>query len=142
MSKEIDILAKFILMHIDGEPSQSEGAGTTAIRIIKKLQAKNKQLKELCHELVGDPEIDYDKQTENLQTENKRLREALNKNTAFTQSQAQDPSLWLPNESPSPKEFAYLQFALRGCREFIGSVSEEALDTVAPSQEVPRECDD
>ncbi len=41
MAKEqIDILAEFIMANIDGEPSQSEGAGDTAIRIIKQLQAE------------------------------------------------------------------------------------------------------
>jgi len=45
MNKEqIDILADFIMEHVGGEPSKDEGAGDTAIRIIKQLQAKNKRL--------------------------------------------------------------------------------------------------
>jgi len=46
MSKktQIDILADFIMKRVDGEPSLSEGAGDTAVRIIKQLQAENKQL--------------------------------------------------------------------------------------------------
>ena len=35
--EELDELAKFILAEVPGEPSQSEGAGTTAIRIIRRL---------------------------------------------------------------------------------------------------------
>ena len=47
MSKEqIDILADWIMSNIKGEPSESEGAGDTAIRIIKRLQAENKVLKD------------------------------------------------------------------------------------------------
>ena len=38
--QEIDTLANFIMAEVDGEPSQSEGAGTTAIRIIREQQAK------------------------------------------------------------------------------------------------------
>lgn len=37
---QIDILADFIMAEVDGEPSLSEGAGDTAIRIIKQLQAE------------------------------------------------------------------------------------------------------
>ena len=37
---EIDKLANFIMAEIDNEPSQSEGAGTCAVRIIKQLRAK------------------------------------------------------------------------------------------------------
>ncbi len=44
---EIDKLANFIMKEVDGEPSKSEGAGTTAVRIIKQLQAKNKELREV-----------------------------------------------------------------------------------------------
>ena len=39
---QIDILADFIMANVDGEPSQDEGAGDTAVRIIKRL------LKEKC----------------------------------------------------------------------------------------------
>ena len=41
--KQIEILADFIMANVDGEPSQNEGAGDTAIRIIKHLQAENKK---------------------------------------------------------------------------------------------------
>ena len=41
---QIDKLAAFIMANVEGEPSQSEGAGDTAIRIIKQLQAKNAEL--------------------------------------------------------------------------------------------------
>jgi len=45
MKKEqIEVLADFIMANIKGEPSKSEGAGDTAIRIIKQLQTKIKQL--------------------------------------------------------------------------------------------------
>lgn len=40
MEEQIDKLANFIMSEIEGEPSQNEGAGDTAIRIIKKLQAE------------------------------------------------------------------------------------------------------
>ena len=36
---QIDKLAKFIMAEVEGEPSENEGAGDTAIRIIKQLQA-------------------------------------------------------------------------------------------------------
>lgn len=43
---EIDKLANFIMKEVDGEPSQSQGAGQTAIRIIRKLKTENTSLKE------------------------------------------------------------------------------------------------
>ena len=49
---EIKRLANFIMAKVDGEPRQSEGAGTTAIRIIKTLQAKNKTLTDLIEAVV------------------------------------------------------------------------------------------
>ena len=36
---QIDKLADFIMNEVDGEPSQDEGAGDCAIRIIRKLQS-------------------------------------------------------------------------------------------------------
>ena len=39
-TSEIDKLANFIMAEVKGEPSVSEGAGVTAIRIIKNLQAE------------------------------------------------------------------------------------------------------
>ena len=44
--EQIDKLANFIMSEVEGEPSQNEGAGDTAIRIIKQLEAENKELKE------------------------------------------------------------------------------------------------
>ncbi len=45
MSKqsELEILANFIMAEVEGEPSKNEGAGTTAVRIIKQLQAEMKE---------------------------------------------------------------------------------------------------
>ena len=45
-TSEIDKLANFIMAEVEGEPSQSEGAGDTAIRVIKKLQIELTK----CHE--------------------------------------------------------------------------------------------
>lgn len=42
---EIDTLATFIMEEVDGEPSQSEGAGTTAVRVIRKLLDENARLR-------------------------------------------------------------------------------------------------
>ena len=36
---QIDRLANFIMAEVPGEPSQSEGAGDTAIRVIRRLTA-------------------------------------------------------------------------------------------------------
>ena len=41
---EIDRLAKFIMAEVPGEPSQSDGAGGTAIRIIRTQQAHIEEL--------------------------------------------------------------------------------------------------
>ena len=38
--EQIDKLANFIMAEVEGEPSESEGAGDTAIRIIRALQEK------------------------------------------------------------------------------------------------------
>lgn len=40
LEKQIDRLAKFIMAEIPGEPSQSEGAVDTAIRLLKARQPK------------------------------------------------------------------------------------------------------
>lgn len=37
---QIDLLAEYIMNEIPGEPSQSEGAGDTAIRLLKQYRAK------------------------------------------------------------------------------------------------------
>ena len=43
---QINELASFIMNEVPGEPSQSQGAVDTAIRIIRELQAENSELKE------------------------------------------------------------------------------------------------
>lgn len=42
MSKkqEIDLLANYIMAEIPGEPSRDEGAGETAVRLLKEYRAK------------------------------------------------------------------------------------------------------
>ena len=84
--EQIDILANFIMAEIDGEPSRNEGAGNTAIRIIKALRAKNKQLKDKRHITLTQAReaalfsIEKDRQRQtwaDSQVENERLKEAL-----------------------------------------------------------------
>jgi len=41
---QIEILANYIMFEVPGEPSQDEGAGECAVRIIKKLRRANKEL--------------------------------------------------------------------------------------------------
>ena len=77
---QIDILADFIMATFEGEPSKSEGAGDTAIRIIKNLRSENEQyLEELSAEegiasrlhkrfTMRDAEIDK------LQVENEKVK--------------------------------------------------------------------
>lgn len=48
---QIDKLANFIMNSVDGEPSQNEGAGDTAIRIIKQQQALIEQLVEALQQI-------------------------------------------------------------------------------------------
>jgi hypothetical protein len=43
---EIDGLASYIMEHVEGEPSESEGACRTAARIMKSLRAENERLRE------------------------------------------------------------------------------------------------
>ena len=45
MESQINDLANFIMKSVEGEPSKSEGACITAIRIIKQLQAQLEKLK-------------------------------------------------------------------------------------------------
>jgi len=47
---EIKVLADFIMAEVEGEPSQSEGAGTTAIRIIKRYKTALEKLARLGNE--------------------------------------------------------------------------------------------
>jgi len=53
--KEIDLLANYIMSEIEGEPSQSEGAGMTAVRLLREYRSAMEQaLLEL-----GVPNEDY-----------------------------------------------------------------------------------
>jgi hypothetical protein len=54
---QIDQLAKFIMANVPGEPSQSQGAVETAIRIIDRLQAEVERLEEI----EADYSVDYAK---------------------------------------------------------------------------------
>jgi len=63
MSKETEIqkLANFIMSAFDGvEPSRDEGAGTTAIRIIKQLQTQTKELERKIENMYRAIEKIYD----------------------------------------------------------------------------------
>lgn len=56
---QIDKLADFILEEVEGEPSQSEGAVDTAIRVIRGLQKEVEELK--VQDIVNrNPGIDPD----------------------------------------------------------------------------------
>ena len=44
MTEQIDKLASWIIRNVPGEPSQSEGAGDCAIRIISRLRARVAEL--------------------------------------------------------------------------------------------------
>ncbi len=60
MCEQIDKLANFIMAEIEGEPSQSEGAGDTAIRIIKQLQTKNEKYRialKVLARIGNEPEL-------------------------------------------------------------------------------------
>ncbi len=74
---EINKLANYIMAEIDGEPSQSEGAGTCAIRIIKQLRTKlaeaNERIKTACKQ-IADNHVEYQA---DLTAKNKEL-ESLN----------------------------------------------------------------
>jgi len=47
---QIDLLADYIMAEIPGEPSASEGAGDTAIRLLKQLKADLAEAMELLKE--------------------------------------------------------------------------------------------
>ena len=51
---QIDKLADFIMNEVDGEPSQNEGAGDCAARIIRELRAEVERLKQKL-KTSGDP---------------------------------------------------------------------------------------
>ena len=55
MKSQIDTLAEYIVSEIDGEPSKSEGAGDTAIRLLKMYRTA---LDEIIHE-IGIPQPGY-----------------------------------------------------------------------------------
>ncbi len=58
---QIDILSDFIMANVKGEPSRSEGAGDTAVRIIEQLQASLQQIAEhrvLVRDDEGETEAD------------------------------------------------------------------------------------
>jgi hypothetical protein len=52
MSDQIDRLARFIMENVEGEPSQNEGAGDTAIRILE-LEAKLTRYEEALRTISG-----------------------------------------------------------------------------------------
>lgn len=54
MKSQIDILADFIMEHVPGEPSHSEGAGDCAIRIIQELQRSNERLRMVAKDSLLD----------------------------------------------------------------------------------------
>lgn len=49
-NKQLEKLADFIMAEIDGEPSQSEGAGDTAIRLLKRYRTALEKLSRLGNE--------------------------------------------------------------------------------------------
>jgi len=60
---EIDVLANFIMAEVTGEPSLSEGAGTTAIRIIRDLQSKAEYTIGVLRNMGKDDIVDYIEET-------------------------------------------------------------------------------
>ncbi len=55
MMKQLQKLAEFIMREVPGEPSQSEGAGDCAIRIIKERDAVIKRLRALVAAVASAP---------------------------------------------------------------------------------------
>ena len=51
MKDQIDVLANFIMRNVPGQPSQSQGAVDTAIRTIKTLQARVRELEEALEDV-------------------------------------------------------------------------------------------
>lgn len=71
LQTQIDCLAKFIMAEIQGEPSQSQGAVDTAIRIIREQQAQLAEARELLERvskadgpIYGDRLADLDSDTD------------------------------------------------------------------------------
>lgn len=50
---QLEYLANFIMAEVDGEPSQNEGAGECAVRIIRELQAEISNLRDEAREHLG-----------------------------------------------------------------------------------------
>jgi len=60
---QIEILANYIMAEIPGEPSASEGAGDTAIRLLKQLKADLAKLEQDGKRLDWlDEQISWDKE--------------------------------------------------------------------------------
>jgi hypothetical protein len=78
--EQIDLLATYIMENIDGEPSQSEGAGDCAIRLLKTYATANAAQKQRIEELEEQEiRLRLDWQTmfgklKNLEAERDRLR--------------------------------------------------------------------
>jgi len=51
-SSQIAELAKFIMQEVEGEPSESEGAVDTAIRVMRKMQST------ICHQMRRNHKFD------------------------------------------------------------------------------------
>ncbi len=64
MSKtQIDLLADYIIAEVPGEPSQNEGAGNTAIRIITTLKAQLERLQKIVDTQAEDEGLWFQAQT-------------------------------------------------------------------------------
>ena len=53
--QQTDVLAKYIMAEIPGEPSHNEGAGNTAVRVLKQYR---RALGQIMDE-IGEPQPDY-----------------------------------------------------------------------------------
>lgn len=66
LKSQIDRLARFIMAEVPGEPSESEGAVDTAIRVIRKtLKTPNEKDREFIMQLIGEMSVSlwYDPNT-------------------------------------------------------------------------------
>jgi len=70
---QIDKLANFIMAEVEGEPSESEGAVDTAIRVIRALTEERDRLEEDYKDMLAAEQMHLKK----VVAENRRLREAL-----------------------------------------------------------------
>ena len=89
---QIDILAEFIMANVDGEPSQSKGAGDTAIKIIKELQAEVEQKQKEFDYQVGKVNF-RDSQLRTERDENRKLQAELDKHRWIALSEGL-PEMW------------------------------------------------